>query len=256
MPTDSVQTRQDGPFLRIAIDRPEADNAIDTALVRRLHDALELAECTSSCRAVVLEGRPGSFCTGLDFGATAQANRSGPPAAGAGREYFSLLRRLTTIPRVVVAAVDGRAVAGGLGLVAASDLVLSTNAGRFSLPEALWGLLPCCVLPFLIRRVGFQSAYSLTLSTSSMGVDDAVRHRLVDERVDDLEPALRRLAMRLRRVEPATVGDLKRYFHRLWEITPEVENVALEELDRLMASPRVQQNIEAFARDRRFPWES
>src|SRR5204863_9100504 len=115
-----------------------------------------------------------------------------------GAAFFGLLRRFTTVGRVIVSIVDGRVTGGGVGLVAASDLVYATERSSFGLPEALWGLLPCCVLPFLIRRVGYQPAYAMALSTQPVSAQEALRSHLVDAVADDPTALVRRLAARVR----------------------------------------------------------
>ncbi|NUR28322.1 MAG: enoyl-CoA hydratase, partial [Catenulispora sp.] len=98
-----------------------------------------------------------------------------------GGAFFDLLTRFTQAPVIVAAAVDGRVAGGGVGLVAACDFVVATEASTFGLPEALWGLLPCCVLPFLIRRVGFQRAHAMALTTRPVAGAEAAAWGLVDE---------------------------------------------------------------------------
>lgn len=241
-------------ILRLTLHRPERRNSLDEPLLHALHRGLDEAERTPDCRIVVVEGREGVFCTGMDFEA---ASRSPADAAeGPGGELFlSLLERFTTLPRVVISKVDGRAAGGGVGLVAASDFVVATERSVFSLPEALWGLLPCCVLPFLIRRVGFQKAYAMTLGTLPVTAREGARCHLVDELSERPEEAIRKLAFRLTKVDPETVGDLKRYCRGLWRLSEETKRAALDELSRLMASPTVRRNVADFVAHDRFPWE-
>jgi polyketide biosynthesis enoyl-CoA hydratase PksH len=167
-----------------------------------------------------------------------------------------LLKRLVTLPRVIISVVDGRASAGGVGIVAASDFVFATERSQFSLPEALWGLLPCCVLPFLMRRVGFQKAYMMTLSTQPVTAEQARQFHLADEVSDQPELLVRKVAFRLSRLDPSTLRSLKSYFGKLWVLSEETERTALSELTRLMSSPVVQRNIANFVANRRFPWEA
>lgn len=183
-------------------------------------------------------------------------NDAGDLGEGGAREFLGLLRRLTAIGRIVVSQVDGTAAGGGVGIAAASDFVYATPRSRFSLPEALWGLLPCCVLPFLIRRIGFQKAYTMTLSTHPVDAGQAARIGLADEVTDDPDTALRRLLMRVSRIDEATVAGCKRYFDQLWIISERTEAAAVGEFGRLMASGPVRQRLTDFATHGKFPWES
>lgn len=248
------------PLLQVTLSRPAQRNAIDSLLLGELGRALDQAEAEAGCRALVLEGAEGIFCTGMDF-AEAVAKTAGPAASGPGfapqaTTYMRLLGRFSESPLIVVAKVDGLVAGGGVGLVAASDLAVATPRSEFSLPEALWGLLPCCVLPYLIRRIGFQQAYRMALTTQNLSAAAARECRLVDEVAEQPEEAVRRLLLRSLRVEAPVVADLKRYLHRLQPITPEAERAAVEELCRLVARPSAREAIAGFVERGVFPWES
>jgi polyketide biosynthesis enoyl-CoA hydratase PksH len=231
--------------VQVTLSRP----TIDATLIRELHEALDAAERAPDCRMVVLQGADGTFCTGMDFAeALGDADHDGT-------EFFGLLRRFTTVPRTVVSIVDGQVAAGGVGLVAASDLVYATGRSTFALPEALWGLLPCAVLPFLIRRVGFQKAYAMALSTLPVSAAEAAACQLVDAVADQPSVPLRRLTYRLTKLDGSIVGDMKRYAGRLWPVPEEVGQLAVDEFARLVGSPAVQRRMADFATHRRMPWE-
>lgn len=250
---ETLNVRDDEDVLWVGIDRPAQQNAINGTLLTELHGALDEAERLTACRQVVIHGAPGIFCSGMDFadvtGGVASAAQRG------GEEFFGLLRRLTTVPRVIVSLVDGRATGGGVGVAAASDFVVATARTVFSLPEALWGLLPCTVLPFLIRRVGFQPAYAMSLSTLPVSADQAHRTHLADEVTDDPERFVRRLSQRVSKLDEAAIGAMKRYQENLWPISAETERAAIAEFSRLMASPAVRERIDGFVSARVFPWE-
>jgi polyketide biosynthesis enoyl-CoA hydratase PksH len=124
------------------------------------------------------------------------------------------------------------------------------------LPEALWGLLPCCVAPYLIRRIGFQNAYRMALTTLPILAARAREIGLVDEMAESLDPIVRQLSMRLGRLQSTAIGELKRYFRKLWLITEQIEDLAVTEITRLTSSPDVQANIRNFVNGARFPWDS
>ncbi len=255
----TLRVEHDRGRLTVTLTRPGERNSITRELITELGAALDLAERTEDCRVVVLRAEGDTFCSGMDLSGVAAAE-AGPSADGAdgghaeaqdtrkgGEDYFALLERLTTIGKIVVAQVDGHAVGGGVGLAAASDFVHATDRSRFSLPEALWGLLPCSVLPFLIRRVGFQRAYAMALGTLPVAAREAAVHGLVDELAEDPGPALRRLLFRASKLDPATVADLKRYMRRLWILDEHTQQTAVDEFVRLMSSDRVRGRIAGFA---------
>ena len=253
-PFETLVLKESARVLTVTLSRPERQNAINGRMLVELGQALDLAEGDPTCRFFVLDGQPGTFCTGMDF-AEASGDGSGGEADRA-EGYMALLRRFSLSPKVVVARVDGRVTAGGVGLAAASDFVLATERSQFALSEALWGLLPACVVPYLIRRVGFQKTYTMTLSTLPVPAREALAFHLVDEVADDLDEPLRRLLLRIGKLEESTIVELKSYFRRMWVITDAMERDAVDEISRLAAAPAVQENMRRFAREGRFPWDA
>ena len=248
-----VVERSDG--LRwITLDRAGTGNRIDDRLLDELHAALDEVEQDTTAKVVVLRGQPGVFCTGLDFAVSAAADAS--TAARVTSRFQMLLKRMSTLSKIVVALVDGQVLAGGVGLVAASDFVLATPRSSFGLSEALWGLLPAVVLPFLIRRTGFGPAYAMALGTESVGAEAARAMRLVDEVLDsdqDGRRVVEHKARRLARIDAKTIAELKAYFRELWIVDEATERLALNEINRLLADPRIRARMKDFAETETLP---
>jgi polyketide biosynthesis enoyl-CoA hydratase PksH len=257
MTPSTVLTQRAGPCTFLTLQRPASRNSLNRQLLTELNDALDASEHDPDTRVVVLQGAADVFCTGMDLREALQDGTSPSEGAGAAPHelYLRTLKRFTLSPRIIVARVDGVTLAGGVGLVAAADFALGGPACTFALSEALWGLLPACVLPFLVRRVGFQRAYAMTLGTQTIGAARACEIGLLDELCVDLDAGVRRLTTRLTRLDPATVLEAKRYFRRLWILSEATEAAALEELTMLMGTPRVRANLRAFVDEGRFPWE-
>lgn len=236
--------------IRITLNRLEQRNSLNTTLLNELNQVLNIADKNPDCRIIVLSGQSGIFCTGMDFNEVSYQSDDLISASS----YMNTLKRFATMSKVIIAEIDGQVMAGGVGLVAASDIVIATTRSHFTLSEALWGLLPANVLPYLIRRVGFQKAYWMTLTTQTLSATDAHAIHLVDE-LSDQGDVLRKLIMRLARLDEQTIMDMKQYFQKLWFINETMEQVAISELERLMAEPRVKNNITRFVREGKFPWE-
>jgi len=238
--------------LSITLNRPDARNGICRGLLEELHRALDEAETDREVKVVILEGRDGIFCTGMDFREVLEPAQEGADTG----LYMRLLRRFSESPRAVIAKVDGQVLAGGVGFVAAADLVVASPRSTFALSEALWGLLPAQVLPYLVRRVGFQRAYAMALTTQTVSAEEAREGQLVDLLAADPDDEVRRLCLRLGRLDARTVVDLKRYCRRLWVIGEEMEQLAVTTTTDLLRSDRVRHNIRAYVEQSRFPWES
>ncbi|MGY0830496.1 enoyl-CoA hydratase-related protein [Azospirillum argentinense] len=257
MTETTLLVRDDADRVTVTFDRPGRGNAFNMRLLAELNAVLDRIEAESRPRLVVIEGRDGVFCKGLDLQDLLEAGDrpgGGPEPDHSARLYIETLRRLTLFPRLVVAVVDGAAMAGGLGFVAASDVAVATPRSQFSLPEAVWGLVPACVGLYVLRRTGFQAAYRLALTTELIAAPEALSLGLVDQVTETPEEVLRRLSVKAGRLAPATVGDIKRYFRAIGAIDPEREERAVMETDRLMADARVREAITDYVRYQRFPW--
>ncbi len=241
--------------ISVTLNRPEQKNALNSLSLSELQNVISEAEKNPACRVIILKGQQGLFCTGMDFHEAIEHIPQGKEAAQWSSHYMALLKRISLSSKIVIAQVDGQVMAGGIGLVAASDLVIATSKSQFSLSEALWALLPANVLPYLIRRVGFQKAYLMTLTTQTLSAAEAHTINLVDELTDQPEDVLKKLMLRFVRLEQQTVSDLKRYLRKLWIIDEKMEQTAIQELARLIQEPRVQGNIKRFVEQGKFPWE-
>lgn len=256
MAYETLLVDQGSGILVVTFNRLARRNSLNSRLLKELNEVLDRAEMDQQCRLVVLQGQQGIFCTGMDFEEAIATQPGATDPRALSHQYMATLKRLSLFPKVVVAKVEGQVMAGGVGLVAASDIAVATPESQFSLSEALWGLLPSMVLPYLIRRVGFQKAYHMTLTTLSVSAQEAHQCHLVDEVSADVHASVQRLSTRLLRLDTQTIVDMKQYFRRLWLITEEMEQMAVAETTRLVSSHRVRQNIENYVKHRLFPWET
>lgn len=251
--TIRVRFEEDVCFLQI--HRPDVSNAINTQLTEELTEALRL--CEPVAKIVVLEGLPEVFCSGADFKElqTRFESGSGPPEQDP-RPLYELWYRLASGPCISVAHVRGRANAGGVGFVAACDVVLSEEKATFSLSELLFGLMPACVLPFLIRRMGFAKANYLTLLTQPITAKQAEEWGLVDACEANSENLLRKQLLRLRRLRKETIGRYKRYASTLDDALSAARPKALQANLEVFSDTENLQKIARYVRTGQFPWEA
>lgn len=223
--------------LRLTIDDGHGRPRLTEALVDSLVTQLEPEQAAAY---VTIEGVASGFCEGMDLGAFSAAPDQGRRAL---QQFAALLRAITKAPRPVVALVNGAALGGGVGIVAAADVVLAGSQATFALPEALFGLIPATVLPYIARRVGVARARWLAISTQTISAADALRFGLVDEVVDDLEAALTRYARRFELLDPRSIADIKELTAALAPTAPADAEVRLE---RLLASVGTRERIARF----------
>jgi polyketide biosynthesis enoyl-CoA hydratase PksH len=230
-------------------------NTITPGLVRDLGSVL--AGCDDSVRVLVLRGNAETFCFGADFGGVADGLADAASGEGADPGgLYDLWLRMTRAPFAVVSHVRGRANAGGIGFVAASDLVVADESASFSLSELLFGLYPAMVLPFLVRRTGWQRAHSMTMTTTPIPARRAQEWGLVDDCVADSESLLKRHLRRLRMAPPGAVGVYKAYMATLALDLGGPRDAAVAANRSMFAAPETVTRIQRYQLDGVYPWET
>lgn len=209
----TIQVRCVGDICHLRIDRPDANNTINDTLIDEC--AAVLVACEPSIRIVVVEGLPHVFCFGADLHGLRQSGTMQPPAPQQAEKIYRLWLQLKRGPFVSVAHVRGKANAGGVGFAAACDLVLCEERASFSLSELLFGLIPACVMPFLIERIGHARANAMTLMTQPVGAHQALGWGLVDACAEDSDELLRIHLLRLRLLPKDGIVRHKRYIAAL-----------------------------------------
>lgn len=176
----------EGTVALITLNRPEKRNALNDALINGLKESLRKADENDAVRVVLVTGAGADFCSGADLAALQKISESSVAEnledAQVLMELFALIRRVN-VP--VVAAVRGRALAGGCGLATACDLVLAARSARFGYPEVKIGFVPAMVMAILRRNVSEKRAFELISRGAEVSADEAERIGLVNRVFDD-----------------------------------------------------------------------
>jgi len=179
---NSILYQVDGTIARITLNRPEKRNALNDALIAGLKDALSQANEDAAVRSVVITGAGSDFCSGADLASLQEI--SGASVADSVSDARSLMELFTLIRQVtvpVVAAVRGRALAGGCGLASACDIVLASATARFGYPEVKIGFVPAMVMAILRRNISEKRAFELLTRGAEIGAEDAKAFGLVNQ---------------------------------------------------------------------------
>ncbi|WP_243060966.1 crotonase/enoyl-CoA hydratase family protein [Nocardioides sp. SR21] len=178
--TSGVLVEDVGAVRTITLDRPQARNAIDLAVARAVAAAVQELEARDDLRVGILTGSGGHFCAGMDLKAFAAGENPVLEVGG--------LAGLVSLPRtkVLIAAVEGWALAGGLELALACDLMVVATSAQFGLPEVKRGLVASSGgLLRLPRRIPAAVALEYALTGDPFGAEDAHRHGLTNTVVPD-----------------------------------------------------------------------
>jgi polyketide biosynthesis enoyl-CoA hydratase PksH len=252
---ETIRVRFEDDVWFIQIHRPEANNAINDCLIEELSEVISL--CRDSAKIIVLEGMPEVFCFGADFKEIQKNFENKELHQQQNPEpLYNLWLQLAFGPFITIAHVQGKTNAGGVGFVAACDVVLCDEKAVFSLSELLFGLMPACVLPFLIRRMGFSRANYMTLMTQPITAKQAQEWGLVDACEEKSDNLLRKYLLRLRRLSKTGISAYKRYLSALDEALVKSKPKALEANIEVFSNQDNLEKIVRYVKTGQFPWEN
>src|SRR5256714_15280532 len=172
------------PSGTIVLNRPDKRTALSRRLLTDLAQAFDDLHQERKVRAIILTGAGSAFCAGMDL-AEMQATSQQPDAFAQWHQdavqYRELIDQMLRFPKPIIAAVNGPVVAGGMGLVLASDIVIAADSAKFALPEPKRGIVAGMVAPLLVFRLGASHAANLLLTARTIEAAEAHRIGLVHE---------------------------------------------------------------------------
>ena len=184
--TEHVLLEREGGWLTVWLNRPDVRNALSIEMVAELADLMTALRDDRDVRGITFRGKGGAFCAGGDlkgFKAVFQGEmQDEADVAAASRKAGEMFGLIETAPQVVVMLVEGVAVAGGLGMLCAGDVVAVTEDATFALTETTLGIPPAQIAPFIVSRLGLKTARRLMLTAARFDGREAMRLGLADFR--------------------------------------------------------------------------
>jgi methylglutaconyl-CoA hydratase len=255
-----VLVTRDGPIARVTLNRPQLHNAFDEALIAGLTQAFQEVGEDEAVRAVVLAGAGKSFSAGADLnwmkraaGYDEEQNRADA------RALELMLRTIDDCPKPVVAIIQGAAIGGGLGLVAACDIAIAGEAAQFATSEVRLGLVPAVISPFVVRAIGARQARRCFLTAERFGAEEARRVGLVHEVAPtaELDTRVAAVLAEILKGGPEALASAKQLV-RLVEMMPQGGSILAEATIGMIAerraSPEGTEGIAAFLEKRKPAW--
>ncbi|MCC7306896.1 MAG: enoyl-CoA hydratase/isomerase family protein [Acidobacteria bacterium] len=214
--TEILNIENEGSVRILTLNRPEKRNALNDELIATLKNAVSAADADEGVKCIVLRGAGKDFCSGADLSAlqkiaTASYEENLEDARSLG-ELYKLIRE---VRQPVIAAVRGRALAGGCGLAMACDLIVAETSAKFGFPEVKIGFVPAMVAAIVCRNMSERRAFAtLTLGEemSAQELSDAgIVHALADEA--DFETTLAAVTDRYAALSASAVQMTKRLLY-------------------------------------------
>lgn len=209
----TLHRHTDGEILTLTMNRPEKKNALNATMIRELTHALDAAAHDASCEVVVLTGAGDAFCAGMDLERLEGLSAKTSDEHRADTERIAwLLRLLYDLPKPTIAAVNGAAIAGGMGLATICDFTLAIPEAKFGYTEVKIGFVPAIVSAFLREQIGEKRARDLLLTGRLIKAQEALELGLVTQVVPkpELMQEAQALARRLLSNSPTAMLATKR----------------------------------------------
>jgi methylglutaconyl-CoA hydratase len=257
MAYDTLQLELAPPLATITLNRPEKRNAISPRMIDDLLAALDAIE-QGPAHIGILTGSGKAFCAGLDLDALrALSTQSSEQNLAESRRMAQMFRRVWSFPKVLIAAVNGAAIAGGCALATLADFTLAVPEATFDYTEVRIGFVPAIVSVFLRRQVGEKIARDLLLTGRLFPAEEAHRLGLVNEVVpaDALLLHARSLATSLLANSPSSLTGTKKLLCDCQEpgIDREI-SLAIEANSHIRSSADFREGISAFLEKRPPKW--
>jgi enoyl-CoA hydratase/carnithine racemase len=233
----------------ITLDSQHNRNALSRQLISELGACLDEAD-TAAARAIVLRHDGPAFCSGADL--KERADASGPPDSA---PMVDVMRRLMDTPRPTIAAIEGAARAGGIGLMASCDLIVVDTSVSFALTEVRIGVAAAIISVPILRRVPAGKIAAAMLTGETFDATAAREMCLVTHVTDDVPDTVRSLCAGVAAGAPRAVAATKRLLHHVPTLDRETAFAEMRALsDELFGGPDAAEGMAAFREKRQPTW--
>jgi methylglutaconyl-CoA hydratase len=257
----TIKISKEGPVGTITLNRPRVHHAMNIEMVRDLSTAFSAFSDDPALSIVLLRSDGPNFCAGADLKWMKEGlNQTEAQLMEESAELAELFRLMHEFPGIVVASVQGRAMGGAVGLIAASDLVIAENSASFTFSEVKLGLVPATIAPYVIRKTGQGRAAGWMLSGRPFNAVDAREAGLVHFLCDEgsLEEETKSLVRDLKSNGPGAMKGIKEML-RGFPFQEDPGKTGLESAEiiaRFRISPEGQEGMNAFFEKRKPYWNA
>ena len=249
-----VKVSREGRMLRLTLNYPEKRNALSSGLCRELVEAFGAAREDAGVGCVLLDGAGTAFCAGMDL------EEAGAPGASAKNEVHEPLFSLgRDFPKPIVAAAQGAALGGGIGLLANAHVVIAAQGTKFGLTEVRVGLWPLLIWRSVVAALGERRTLELSLTGRIFGTAEAQQYGLVHEVTPafELDDRATATAQHLASLSPEVMRHGLQFAREArgmgWDAAG---RLALTVRETLFQSPDFQEGVRAFREKRKPVWPS
>ncbi len=243
----------------IILNRPDVRNAFNETMIAEITHAFADLGGNAEVRAIVLAANGVAFCAGGDLNwMKAMADYTPEQNRADAAQLATMLRTIYQCPKPVIAKVQGDCYAGGLGLVAACDIVATVDTAQFCLSEVKIGLIPATISPYVIKAIGESAARRYFITAERFSAETAQKLGLVHEMVsaEKLDESVSLLLKALLAASPNAVTEAKRLVRAIagQPLTEVLIADTVEEIAKIRASTEGREGVRAFLEKRKPSW--
>ncbi|WP_395144054.1 enoyl-CoA hydratase-related protein [Armatimonas sp.] len=250
----TTQILQEGTIARVRLNRPEVHNALNEVLIAELTKAYQDLGANPDVRIIVLSGNEVSFCSGADLEWMGKMiDYSQQENLADAHKVRVLFETIAQCPKLTIAAVNGAAMGGGAGLVAACDYAIASASATFAFSEVKLGIIPAVISPFVVEKIGLGAARAYFTTGRRFDALTALRLGLVQEVVpaDDLAASVNSVLTDAGKAGPKAIVASKQLLRELAAGTADT----VEAIAKIRVSPEGQEGIRAFLEKRKPVWK-
>lgn len=248
----------DGRIARVTFCRPKVHNAFNAILIHEMSDVFSKITNNDSIRVVLMTGEGKSFCAGADLNwMKAVVDQTFEENLAESNDLADLFYQIYTCPRPIVGRINGAAIGGGTGFVALCDIAIGAASAKFSFSEVKIGVVPACIGPYVIKKLGEGKARELFITGERMTAERACDVGLLNLTVPDekLDEAVDSLVSSILSSGPNAVKMAKELISNVPLMTPEqFKPYTAEMIARLRLSDEGQEGMNAFLNKRKPSW--
>lgn len=258
---DTISVTRDGAVATVSLNRPDVRNAMNPEMIREITTAFEAFNADSDVRAVVIRGEGPVFCAGGDLNWMKDVlGQTEQEVVDDSRHLLNMYRSVNGSPKLVIAALRGAAVAGGLGIVSCADVVIAEAQTKFCISEVKIGLVPGIIAAFILPRMGpswfrYLSKTAILFDTETARTAGLIHEIAADDA--DLDARVAAHAKRALDASPDAIADTGHLITALgYDVSEENLDTGLLFNAKARLSDAAQEGISAFLEKRPPAWQA
>ena len=255
---ETIRLVHTGAIGQVVLNRPEIRNAFNDVMIEELLQAVTKVGERDDTRVLVLTGRGKSFCAGADLNWMRRVkDYTYEENLKESLRLSELFYRLYTLSVPTIARVNGAAIGGGTGFVAVCDLAVASDNSKFSFSEVKLGLVPACISPYVVRKVGEGACREFFLTGERLSAEKAFRYGLVNKVVapERLNEEVDALTSQLLSSGPNALATCKELLQKVPKMSlAEAQSYTAQVIASLRVSEEGQEGMVSFLEKRRPRW--